>query len=417
MDIYNKIIGGKLMKKIWLLKIFGICLLLFITIFLVANVALASNPDVRTRPSISFSDINESAEYIQWEIKANENYKVQVNMVDEDGNKFSISFNTNDYYEEYDTSDNNALIVRIGDDDDYADGSKKIYTSKFFSYLTSKHLSENNDITYNYTNEATVRTIIITGLDFSLYSITLDDNDNFDGPCWERDASDWDDLDDFESDDGKISTLADQYIQFNNSNIHVTKKIEPNYPVNYPYPISYLSPPSPNYFGYQQPYNPYRYQQAYSPSGWNQPYNYSGSPNYYPDRYAVPVNPQNPYGAYTSLPTVYSGYHGNPYNPSDPLYGTVPRPNLSLPSEIMNMLLSSNYETGQRGYELSLPYFQADMMSGWTPWSSPYGSQAYNRYGGYPPVSPSWPPAGMAYNPLSGSFYIPGQYYPSPGQY
>ena len=42
----------------------------------------------------SFSDINESAKYIQWEIKANENYVVEVNMVDEDGNKFSISFNT-----------------------------------------------------------------------------------------------------------------------------------------------------------------------------------------------------------------------------------------------------------------------------------------------------------------------------------
>ena len=54
-------------------------------------------------------------------------------------------------------------------------------------------------------------------------------------------------------------------------------------------------------------------------------------------------------------------------------------------------------------------------MSGWTPWSSPYGSQTYNRYGGYPPVSPSWPPAGMAYNPLSGSFYIPGQ--DNPGEY
>ncbi len=377
------------MKKIWLLKILGINLLLFIALFLVAKATRASSPDVLTRPNISFSDINESAEYIQWEIKANENYVVEVNMVDEDGNKFSISFNTNDYYEEYDTSDNNSLIVGIGDDDDYADGKKKIYTAKFFSYLTSKHLSENNDITYNYTNEATVRTIIIAGLDFSLYSITLDDNDNFDDPYWERDASDWDDLDDFEADDGKISDLANPYIQFNNSNIHVTKKIEPNYPVNYPYPTSYLSPPVPNYLGYQQPYNPNGYQQSYSPSGWNQPYNYSGSPNQYPNRYAVPVNPQNPYGAYTSLPTGYNGYRGNPYNPNDPLYGTVPRPPISIPSGIMNMMAHSAYDASDAyipflGYELSLPYFQADMMSGWTPWSSPYGSQPYNNYGGYP---------------------------------
>jgi len=36
------------------------------------------------------------------------------------------------------------------------------------------------------------------------------------------------------------------------------------------------------------------------------------------------------------------------------------------------------------GYELSLPYYLSAKMSGWSPWSSPYGSQTYNRYGGYP---------------------------------
>jgi len=93
---------------------------------------------------------------------------------------------------------------------------------------------------------------------------------------------------------------------------------------------------------------------------------HSGSPNQYPDRYTVPVNPQNPYGAYTSLPT---GYRGNPYNPNDPLYGTVPRPPISIPSEIMNMMTYSRRspsepDIAQMGYELSLPYFQSAIMVG-----------------------------------------------------
>jgi len=377
------------MKKIWLLKVFRINLLLFIALFLVVNASQASSPDIWTRPSISFSDINESADYIQWEIKANENYRVEVHMVDEDGNKFGISFNTNDYYEEYDTSDNDDLRVGIGHDEDYADGTKKTYTSKFFTYLTSKHLDENNDITYNYTNGATVKTIYITGFDFSLYSISLKNNDSIDESCWERDASDWDDLNDFKNDDGEISSLANPYIEFNNSNIHVTQKKETNYPVNYPYPLSYLSPPNPNYFGYQQPYNPYRYQQSYSLSGWNQQYNYNGYPNYNPDRYAIPVNPQNPYGAYTMLPTGYNFYHGNPYNPNDPLYGTVAPPPISIPSGIINMMATSQYspndpDIAQIGYQLSLPYFQAAARSGWTPWNFPSGFQPYYGYGGNP---------------------------------
>ena len=361
------------MMKTWPLKVFGINLLLFIAFFLVVNASQASSPDVWTRPSISFSDINESADYIQWEIKANENYTIEVNMVDEDGNKFGISFNTNDYYEEYDTSDNDDLRVVIGHDEDYADGTKKTYTSKFFSYLTSKHLDENNDITYNYTNEATVKTIYITGFDFSLYSLSLKNNDSIDESCWERDASDWDDLNDFKNDDGEISSIANPYIEFNNSNIHVTQKKEPNSSVYFP-GYNY-----PGYGMYGYPYNGYP---NYSP-------NYGGYPNYYPDRYAIPVSPQNPYGDYTLLPTGYNLYHGNPYNPNDPLYGTVAPPPISIPSGIINMMATSQYspndpDIAQIGYQLSLPYFQASVRSGWTPWRFPSGFQPYYGYGGYP---------------------------------
>ena len=301
--------GDFMMCKIRFLKVLGIHLLLFIALFLVVKPTQASSPDAITRPSISFSDINELAEYIQWEIKANENYRIEINMEDEDGNKFSISFDTNEYYEEYDTSDDRALRIVIGHDDDYANGTKKMYTSRSFSYLTSKHFSENNDITYNYTNEATVRSIYIVGIDFSLYSISLDDSDTFDDPCWQKDASDWDDLNDFENDGGEIDTLGNPYIQFNSTNISVTKKQERNYSANYPYPlgIGYLSPPNPNYFVYQQPY-PYAYQQPFNPYGYQQSY------NPYEFGYQQSFNPYSYQQTYS--PFGYYGYQ-QAYNPYD----------------------------------------------------------------------------------------------------
>lgn len=124
----------------------------------------------------------------------------------------------------------------------------------------------------------------------------------------------------------------------------------------------------------------------YYPFSWNQTYNYSFS-------------------------------HGNPYNPNDPLYGTVPLPPISIPSEIMNMLASSNWNTAQMGINLARPYFQAAVMSGWTPWVSPYSNpQTYYKYG---PISPiSGAPPGMAYDSYNRSFYIPGQYVVGyPGSY
>ena len=107
-------------------------------------------------------------------------------------------------------------------------------------------------------------------------------------------------------------------------------------------------------------------------------------------------------------------------NPFNPIYGLVPpgygplwaSTHYSVPSWIINMMAYSRYspsepDIAQIGYQLSLPYFLSDVMRGWRPWSIPYSyPQTYYKYG---PISPiSGAPIGMAYNPLSGSFYIPG---------
>ena len=99
------------------------------------------------------------------------------------------------------------------------------------------------------------------------------------------------------------------------------------------------------------------------------------------------------YPTYYGYPTYNPGYHGNPYNPSDPLYGTVSRSSLSIPSGIMNMLASSNWNTAQKGYELSLPYFQSAVISGWTP---------YSQYSQWHPSSPSYASSTGGYKTLTG---------------
>ena len=70
-----------------------------------------------------------------------------------------------------------------------------------------------------------------------------------------------------------------------------------------------------------------------------------------------------------------------------------------VPREIFELSASSNWDTAQLGSALIKPYFQTSVMSGWTPWSSPYS--------GYPPISPiSGAPPGMAYDPYNSTLAI-----------
>ena len=164
------------MKKIRFLKVLGISLFLMGSLFFTVNQSLAE------KPWVEFGDIDESADdaqCIKWEIKAEKAYDVVVYMEDDDGNEFSIVFRTRDDENEYDTSDSDRLVVGIGKEDDYYfDDTRRIYESKSFTYLTSQHSSENNNITYHFDDETMVKEIRIYGEDFQLYSIALGENNS-----------------------------------------------------------------------------------------------------------------------------------------------------------------------------------------------------------------------------------------------
>jgi len=292
------------MGKIRFSKVSGIGLFLFVSLFFIANRSLAE------KPWIQFDDIDESADdaqFIKWEIKAEKAYDVVVYMEDDDGNEFSIVFRTRDDENEYDTSNNDRLVVGIGKEDDYYfDNTKRIYESKSFAYLTFKHSSENSSITYNFDDDTMVNTIRIYGEDFQLYSIGIADNDYFDDLCWEREAIDWGNFGNFQNDDGKVS--PDTSISFSSSYIHVTEKTSSYIPV---------------YGGiYGGMYGMYGIGGIYgsSPGGIYYGYGASLGPGYGmygSSYYGAPGSPQ--YGMY-GISSMYGGI-SNPYGPQYPVYG------------------------------------------------------------------------------------------------
>ena len=303
------------MGKIGFLKVLGIGLFLIVSLFFMANRSLAE------KPWIEFDDIDESADdaqFIRWEIKAEKAYDVVVYMEDDDGNEFSIVFRTRDDENEYDTSENDRLVVGIGKEDDYyIDDTKRTYESRSFAYLTFKHSSENSSIDYNFDDDTTINEIRIYGEDFNLYSIALADNDYFDDLCWEREAIDWGNFGNFQNDDGKASTNASIY--FSNSYIHITEK-----------PDSFTPTYSGIYGGlYGGLYGMYGGIYGSSPGGIY--YGYGASPGpvygmYGGSYYGAPGSPQyimyGTGGTYGSSPGgTYYGY-GVSFGPGYSLYGS-----------------------------------------------------------------------------------------------
>jgi hypothetical protein len=296
---------GIIMKKIRFLKVLGIGLFLFVSLFFIANRSLAE------KPWIELDNIDESADdaqFIKWEIKAEKAYDVVVYMEDDDGNDFSIVFRTRDDENEYDTSDKDRLVVGIGKEDDYyIDDTKRTYESKSFTYLTSKHSSENSSITYNFDDDAMVNKIRIYGEDFKLYYIALADSDYFDDLCWEREASGWGNFWNFQNDNGKISN--DTSINFSSSYISVTEKS-----------TSYVPPYGGIYGGL---YGMYGIGGYYGGSPGGIYFGYGASPGgpqygmYGSNYYGGPGGPQ--YGIY-GISSMYGGI-SNPYGPQYPLYG------------------------------------------------------------------------------------------------
>ena len=106
-----------------------------------------------------------------------------------------------------------------------------------------------------------------------------------------------------------------------------------------------------------------------------------------------------PYGGY-GTPYGYGGYSGYGY-PGSSYSGYS---GYNLPRSILELSASSDLYTAQRGYALSLPYFQSAVGSGWTPWRSPSYYTGYTAPAGYAPFT------SMPYYSSPGSLF--SSYYP-----
>jgi len=360
------------MKKIWLLKVFGICLCVCIGLFLFTPYLQAATP---TYIQLEFSDIDyDEAQYIKFIIDADEDFDIVLYMKDNDNNTFRVWYqtenneDTGDYKDDNDDNDGLAIFL---DEDEYVTGHDETFNS--FTHGNSFSLDEYINTHWQkreYNGDsAKLEKIRIQGNEFKLYYIAIDDGD-FSDPTWELDVSDenWDDLDDFENDGHSIPDL-DEYstyttdITFQGDYIHLTIDYLPGvgylpspYWWNQPYNYGWNQPYS---GGYQQPYNPYRYQQSYfqtpfygndfgpSPFGYQQPqYGYyqpttfandmvgNGYPTFnnpYGVGYQQPYNPSYSSGQYWA-PSLNSwmvpGYPGNEYKQiyGNSLYNPYPSP-------------------------------------------------------------------------------------------
>jgi len=401
------------MKKIWLLKVLAITFIIFISHILIINNALALMPS----SSIGF-DINESisdASYLQFKIEAAEHYTVTMCLEDGDGETIKIRFSSQD---DYDPGD-----YKLNEEEDrltiYFSSSTITYESEPFEDLISLFLSEDDDSIFDLTDDPEITKIQINGgMYFNFYSIALADNEDFDDPCWSKDAADWSNRNDFISDGGDPLPYN---IQFYTTYIHVTNTpsySSPSYssPTYFPWGMSNTGWNQPYFGGYQQPYNPYRDQQSYfqppfygnnfgsSPFGYQQPpYGYYQPPTLANDMIGYPTF-NNPYGVGYQQPSYPYGTYGTPYGndfgfspfgyqqSSDPYGPGYQQPPLyDIPSFNDNEYWDPYRNTwmvydewNNMTYEKPIPY-----NGNPNPYPSPWGSSGPGVvYVGYPPPTP-----------------------------
>ncbi|MBN2435562.1 MAG: hypothetical protein JXK07_09895 [Spirochaetes bacterium] len=419
------------MNKKQSLKTVGIILCLFIALFF-----------VHTTESIAFSSANiefdidesvEDAKYLQWKIKASKDYMVYIYLRSKDGELLCIKFDTRKSKGDYDFSKDYSLYVGIGSD--YADGDAEVYESESFYDLISLYISEKDDSEFYSPDTAKIEMIRIAGDDFSLYSITLADNYDSDDPCWQKDASDWDNLNDFNADGGSIPEffLNITNMSFYDQYVHVYCGATPPYGYT-PEPDNISMPdgaqgftsngldtiPFPAFFDY----NPYSttspYFPAYSTLGLMNSFGQGGGTN-------ISLSPT---ASTTSsyFPPLTGGYTTASLG-SNGIVSIVSQGSLSTLSDSYFSPVLGGYSTsslGSNGFgsivsQGSLSTFSDSYFPfAFTPWSginpfnpsydlAPPGFGPLRAAINSPPISPSWAPAGMAYDSFSESFYIPGQ--------
>ncbi len=330
------------MNRRFIIRTLGISLVILLAPFFIKN-ALASY----AASSIGF-DINESisdTNYMQFKIETAEHYSVSVRLEDGDGETIEIRFRSQDQYDPGD--------YKLDEEEDrltmYFSSNTITYESESFEDLISLFLSEDDDSTFDLTDDPEITRIQISGgMYFNFYSIALADNEDFDDPSWSKDAADWNNLNDFISDGGDILPY---HIQFYNTYIQVT-----NTPL-------YSSPSysSPTYFPW-----------GMSNTGWNQPYNY--------------------------------GWNQPSYGWDQPSYGW------DQPSYGWNQPYSYGWNQPSYGWNQPSYGWNQPSFGGYQQPYNPYGYQQFFRDDDYcPPINWSsviWDDEFSGYDPLTGHYFI-----------
>ena len=117
------------MKKILLLKVFGICLFVCVGIFL-------STTHLQAYIQLEFSDIDyDEAQYIKFIIDADKNFDIVMYMKDNDNNTFKVRYqtenneDTGDYKDDSDDNDELAIFL---DEDEYVTGHDETFNVSYF---------------------------------------------------------------------------------------------------------------------------------------------------------------------------------------------------------------------------------------------------------------------------------------------
>lgn len=353
----------KCMNRRFIIQTLGMSLvILLVPFFINKSLALMPSASIGFNINKSISDAN----YLQFKIEATEYDIIHVWLEDGDGETIRISFNPQDDYDQGD--------YELVEEDDflfiYFSSSTITYESESFENLVSLFLSEDDDSTFDLTDDPEITRIqIFITNSLKLYSIAFADNEDFDDPCWEKNASDWSNLNDFRSDGGDID-LSSTDIRFYNSYIQISNTALSSLHSYFPWSIGWNQP----YFGWNQPYNYGWNQPSY---GWNQPY-YGYQQFYYPYGYQQSYN-------LNVDPWIWEGEPPAGWRPPPP-------PWYYQPPTLAN-------DVG--GYPFGHQQF-----------FNPYGYQAFiadDDYNPYPPINWSrviWQDPFSGYDPITGAFFI-----------
>jgi len=159
------------MKKIWLLKVFGICLCVCVSIFLFTT-------HLQAYIQLEFSDIDyDEAQYIKFIIDADKNFDIVLYMKDNDNNTFRVRYqaeNDEDTGDYKDDNNDDELAIFL-DEDEYVTGHKETFNS--YTHSNSFSLAEYINTHWKKREyngcSAELEYIQIQGDEFKLYYIVL----------------------------------------------------------------------------------------------------------------------------------------------------------------------------------------------------------------------------------------------------